>query len=182
MYKDLQKCSFSGVCHKESSPQDELERRILSSKGRCSRTMALITQGAVSEVIFFSFCNIPYLTGWVLQVENKKKLIKIKKKKVGRYLQGNYIEVRKRTKQAENAQSKKSSRKNVSKKIIACFSYLFWSFSIWLYKNNCSNKAVLNLTDLKCKESCNLAVKRLNKVLNRLILKWYRITTVFFSL
>lgn len=35
-------------------------------------------------------------------------------------------------------------------------------------KTIASNKAVLDLPDLKCKENCNLAVKRLTKVLTDL--------------
>lgn len=78
--------------------------------------------------------------------------------------------MRKRPWQVENAQSKKSSGKNVNKKIVGCFS----SFEVSpcdLIKTIASNKAVFSFPDLKCKENCNLAVKKLNKVLNRPILK-----------
>lgn len=38
----------------------------------------------------------------------------------------------------------------------------------YFIKTIASNKAVLNLPDLKCKENCNLAVKRFIKVLTDL--------------
>lgn len=77
--------------------------------------------------------------------------------------------MRRQTFQTENSQSKKSSRKNVSKKKMLFASITSFEVSPYDFiKAIASNKAVLNLPDLKCKENCNLAVKELNKVLTNL--------------